>query len=88
MEKAERLLNPDDFAITKEKVHLFFILQSMGNSKYPAGSLSENYYFGTLVWPGSQFRHPNFVVSKGLLVLKEELAMYLLLLLSKKLMHY
>ena len=30
MEKAERLLKPNDFAITKERVRLFFILQSIG----------------------------------------------------------
>jgi hypothetical protein len=32
----------------------------------------------------SWFRHPNFVVNKGLLILEEELVMYLPLLLNKK----
>ncbi len=32
--KAKILLSPDDFAITKERVRLFFILQSIGELKY------------------------------------------------------
>jgi len=84
LKEAEKL-DKSAFDDLKERVRFFLFCKGRVTPRRIRSDSGELLFLTNLgIHPSSQFRRPKFVVGKSLLVLEEELVMYLFLLLNKK----